>query len=247
MGLHSPSSPFLQHRSQRLSSCWHWHPNNWNLRQIEPLHSCETTTITTTKIAYSKNPQVRTYNLRQNKMEQQTPIPPKKNQGGSRAEITLSLVPAWYSTALLLIHLLLLKMLSTLESVKIEIITVSSFEFTLFSKRAQQVQKQNLSQGTSEVVPDRKWRCGWRRSSYLTMNGHAIGFHKKTQKLEWKSSTKFHLNDQLKPNEFIHNLKSLEPAFKQRNKLNYMKVLLNTRPPFEWSHRMKWLQTRTLN
>ena len=47
-------------------------------------------------------------------------------------------------------------MRSTLESVKIEIITVSSFELTLFSKSAQQVQKQNLSQGTSEVVPDRK-------------------------------------------------------------------------------------------
>ena len=47
-------------------------------------------------------------------------------------------------------------MLSTLESVKIEIVTVSSVELTLFSKSAQQVQKQNLSQGTSEVVPDRK-------------------------------------------------------------------------------------------
>ena len=139
-----------------------------------------------TKIAYSKNSQVRTYNLRQNKLEQQTPIPWKKNQGGSRAEITLSLVPAWYSTALLLIHLLLLKMLSTLESVKIEIITVSSFELTLFPKSAQQVQKQNQSQGTFEVVLDRKWRCGWSRSSYLIMDGHAIGFHKKNSKVRVK-------------------------------------------------------------
>lgn len=47
-------------------------------------------------------------------------------------------------------------MRSTLESVKIEIITVSSFELTLFPKSAQQVQKENLSQGTSDVVPDRK-------------------------------------------------------------------------------------------
>ena len=47
-------------------------------------------------------------------------------------------------------------MLSTLESVKIEIITVSSFELTLFPKSAQQVQKQNQSQGTFEVVLDRK-------------------------------------------------------------------------------------------
>ena len=63
-------------------------------------------------------------------------------------EITLTLVPAWHSTALLHIHRLLVKMLSTLESVKTEIITVSSFELTLFPKSAQQVQKQNQSQGT---------------------------------------------------------------------------------------------------
>ena len=50
-----------------------------------------------------------------------------------------------------------------------------------------------------------------------------------------------------KSNEFLQNLKSLEPAYKQRNKLNYVKVLMNTRSPFEWSPRMKWLQTRTLN